>query len=62
MSIYFGTDGIRGEYNKILTPSLAEKVGNAKIKSVFRWRTIWAYNHKRLFKNWRWHFVCYQNM
>ena len=29
MSIYFGTDGIRGEYNKTLTPSLAEKVGNA---------------------------------
>ena len=29
MGIYFGTDGIRGEYNKNITVALAEKVGNA---------------------------------
>ena len=29
MGIYFGTDGIRGEYNKNITVDLAEKVGNA---------------------------------
>ncbi len=29
MSIYFGTDGFRGVYGEVISPSIAYKVGNS---------------------------------